>query len=73
MISTGTARGVGLLWMWSPALATILAQVLFWETLRELAWPLGEAKYLLLGFVMPFVYGLATCGAAWATGRTLLG
>ncbi|NIN64146.1 MAG: CPBP family intramembrane metalloprotease [Anaerolineae bacterium] len=68
MIRTGTARSVALWWMWTPAMAAILTQLLFRESLREFGWRPGRARYLLLGAVIPLLYAVVIHGTAWVTG-----
>jgi membrane protease YdiL (CAAX protease family) len=68
MHATGTARDVGALWMWSPALAAILTQWLFRGSILNLGWGLGNKKYLLLGLLVPVLYAGIIYGIAWSTG-----
>jgi len=68
MIGTGTARSVVLWWMWTPAMAAILTQLLFRDSLREFGWRPGRVRYLLLGAVIPLLYAVVIYGMAWLTG-----
>lgn len=68
-LTTGSMRGPGgPAWMWSPGIAAILTQLLFRGKVREFGWRLGEAKYLLWGYALPWLYGLAIYGTVWVTG-----
>lgn len=68
MIGTGSARSVVLWWMWAPAMAAILTQLLFRDSLREFGWRPGRVRYLLLGAVIPLLYALVIYGTVWLTG-----
>jgi membrane protease YdiL (CAAX protease family) len=68
MYSTGSARDIGVLWMWSPAAGAILTQILFRGNLRDVGSGPGPKKYLLWGLMIPLVYALIIYGIAWATG-----
>jgi membrane protease YdiL (CAAX protease family) len=68
MIGTGTTRSVVLWWMWSPAMAAILTQLLFRDSLREFGWRPGRVRYLLLGAMIPLLYAAVIYGMAWLTG-----
>ncbi len=68
MISRGSARDVGMAWMWSPGIAAVMTQVLFRGKLRDFGWRLGEARYLLLGYGVPLAYASAIYLLVWITG-----
>jgi membrane protease YdiL (CAAX protease family) len=68
MLSTGSARGVGLLWMWSPGIAAILTQVISKGSLIEFGWRLGRRRYLSLAIIIPLSYAVAIYGITWLTG-----
>lgn len=68
MYRTGSTRDVGFLWMWSPATAAILTQLLFHGSLRDFGWGLGPRKYLVWGLTIPFLYALIIYSLAWITG-----
>jgi uncharacterized protein len=68
MVSTGSARDVGVLWMWSPAASALLTQLVFRGNIRDLGWGLGQKKYLVWGLAIPLLYACAIYGIAWTTG-----
>lgn len=68
MISSGSARDTGLIWMWSPGLAAILTQLLFKGNLRVFGWRIGPLKYLILAALIPLGYSAAIYGIVWSTG-----
>ncbi len=68
MISRGSARDVGMAWMWSPGIAAVITQVLFRGKLRDFGWRPGEVKYLLLGYGVPLAYSSAIYLLVWITG-----
>jgi membrane protease YdiL (CAAX protease family) len=70
MYSTGSARDVGALWMWSPAAAALLTQLLFHGNLRDMGWGLGQKKYWIWGLTIPLLYAGTIYGFAWATRLT---
>ncbi len=65
-IGRDTGSGVG--WMWCPAIAAILTQIVFREKLSAFGWHLGEKKYLYMGLYIPFFYACAIYGMVWVTG-----
>ncbi len=67
MYASRSARDVGVLWMWSPAIAAFLTSWLFRESIRNLGWGLGRKKYLLWGLAIPFFYACIIYGIAWIT------
>lgn len=67
MYFTGSARDVGALWMWSPAIGAILTLWLSHGSIRDLGWGLGEKKYLIWGLIIPLVYAGIVYSFAWAT------
>lgn len=68
MISTGSTRDVVLIWMWSPAIAAILTQLVFRDSIRDFGWCPGKIKYLLLGSATPLLYASVIYVIAWTTG-----
>ena len=68
MVSSGSAREVGLLWMWSPGLAAILTQFIFKGRLKDFGWRPGPRRYLLLAVLIPLGYSVTIYGIAWITG-----
>ncbi len=54
--------------MWTPGLAAIVTQFIFYRTLGGLGWHPGPWRYLVWGFVLPFVYCLAIYVPVWALG-----
>ena len=68
MFVTGSARDIGVLWMWSPGVSAILTQWLFRGSIRDFGWGAGAKKYWLWGPGIPFVYALIIYGVAWMTG-----
>jgi membrane protease YdiL (CAAX protease family) len=51
--------------MWSPALAACLTKALFGESVRDLAWRWGSAKYLWLGYLIPIAYAVPVYLVVW--------
>lgn len=68
MFSTGSARDIGVLWMWSPAASAILTQWAFRGSIRDFGWRVGPKKYLLWGLTVPLLYALIIYAVAWTTG-----
>ncbi len=68
MGSTGTAQSMALPWMWSPGIAAVVTQVLFRDSLRAFGWRPGPLRYLVLGYVIPLIYGPAIYATVWITG-----
>jgi membrane protease YdiL (CAAX protease family) len=68
MASTGSAASAALPWMWSPGIAAIITQLLFRHRFRDLGWRPGPVRYLVLGYVIPWIYGLAIYATVWVTG-----
>jgi membrane protease YdiL (CAAX protease family) len=54
--------------MWSPALATFATKKIFGESVRDLAWRWGDARYAWLGYIIPILYALPVYLIAWMTG-----
>ena len=53
--------------MWSPALAAFATKVLFGESVRDLPWRWGPARYVWLGYLIPIAYALPVYLIAWLT------
>lgn len=68
MIGRGTARSVVLWWMWTPAMAGILTQLLFRDGLGDFGWRPGRVRYLLLGAAIPLLYATVIYGVTWLSG-----
>ena len=54
--------------MWSPALAAFATKRLFGESIRELPWRWGAAKYVWLGYLIPVAYAVPVYLFVWLTG-----
>jgi len=54
--------------MWSPALAAFLTKAIFQESIRELPWKWGAAKYAWLGYLIPIAYALPVYLVVWCGG-----
>jgi membrane protease YdiL (CAAX protease family) len=54
--------------MWSPALAAFATKRLFGESIRDLPWVWGRAKYAWLGYLIPIAYALPVYLLVWITG-----
>lgn len=55
MIAAGAIGGYTFPLMWCPGVAAILTQLLFQRNLRGMGWGIGKAKYLLVGYGLPFL------------------
>ena len=53
---------------WSPALAAFATKRLFGESIRELPWRWGSAKYVWLGYLIPIAYALPVYVVVWLSG-----
>jgi membrane protease YdiL (CAAX protease family) len=53
--------------MWSPALAAFSTKALFGESVRDLPWRWGPARYVWLGYLIPIAYALPVYLIAWFT------
>jgi membrane protease YdiL (CAAX protease family) len=51
--------------MWCPALAAILARLIYRRSLRGFGFTLGRARWLVLALLLPALAGLVMYGAAW--------
>src|SRR6187401_1044050 len=51
--------------MWSPALAAFATKRLFRESIRELPWGSGSARYVWLGYLIPIAYALPVYLVVW--------
>ena len=54
-----------LLLMWSPGVSALVTTRLFHHPLNSLGWRLGKPRYLLIGYLLPLLYGLAVYGLVW--------
>jgi uncharacterized protein len=57
-----------LLIMWTPGLAAILVSFLTRRSFKEMSWGLRPAKWLLVGWVIPILYGFMAYIPLWLTG-----
>lgn len=51
--------------MWCPALAAVLARLIYGRSLRGFGFTLGRARWLVLALLLPAVGGLVMYGSAW--------
>lgn len=56
-----------LLLVYSPFLAAIITRLIIDQNIKKLGWKFGKAKYLLLAFIIPIIYGIIIYGFAWLT------
>ncbi len=56
-----------LLLVYSPFLAAIITRLIIDRNIKKLGWKFGKAKYLLLAFIIPIIYGIIIYGFAWLT------
>jgi membrane protease YdiL (CAAX protease family) len=54
--------------MWSPALAAFLTKWIFGESIRDLPWRWGDAKYVWLGYLIPIAYAVPIYFVVWLGG-----
>src|SRR5438093_12089986 len=54
--------------MWTPGVAAIVTQLLFYPSLADLGWRLGPWRYLALAVLIPAVYCLAIYLPVWLAG-----
>ena len=54
--------------MWTPGIAALLTQLLFTRGISGLGWRIGQPKYLLGGYLLPFVYVSLVYGLVWLSG-----
>src|SRR5437016_3041241 len=54
--------------MWSPGLAAFATKKLFKESIRDLQWGWGNARYAWLGYLIPIGYALPVYLITWITG-----
>lgn len=54
--------------MWSPALAAFATKRIFHESIRDLPWRWGSAKYAWLGYLIPIAYALPVYLLVWLVG-----
>jgi membrane protease YdiL (CAAX protease family) len=54
--------------MWSPALAAFATKGIFGESIRELPWKWGNARYAWLGYVIPILYTVPVYVIVWLSG-----
>jgi membrane protease YdiL (CAAX protease family) len=54
--------------MWTPGIAAILTQLLFTRGIAGLGWRIGRPKFLLAGYLLPFVYVSVVYGLVWLAG-----
>ena len=54
--------------MWSPALAVFATKAIFRESVCDLPWRWGAARYALLAYLVPLAYSLPVYLIVWLTG-----
>ena len=54
--------------MWSPALAAFATKGIFGESIRELPWKWGNARYAWLGYAIPILYTVPIYLIVWLSG-----
>jgi len=54
--------------MWSPTFAAFATKRLFGESIRDLPWGWGPAKYAWLGYFIPVAYAVPVYLIVWMTG-----
>jgi membrane protease YdiL (CAAX protease family) len=54
--------------MWSPALATFATKRIFGESVRDLPWQWGSARYAWLGYLIPILYTVPLYAIVWVCG-----
>jgi membrane protease YdiL (CAAX protease family) len=54
--------------MWSPALAVFATKKIFGESVRELPWKFGDARYAWFGYLIPILYVVPVYLVVWLTG-----
>jgi membrane protease YdiL (CAAX protease family) len=54
--------------MWSPALAAFATKGIFGESIRELPWKWGKARYAWLGYAIPIFYTVPIYVIVWLSG-----
>lgn len=52
--------------MWAPGIAALATTWWTRGNLKGLGWGLGKARYLVVGYLTPLLYGLAVYAAIWA-------
>jgi len=54
--------------MWSPALAAFATKRIFGESVRDLPWKWGNARYPWLGYLIPILYTVPVYAIVWMSG-----
>ncbi|MEY2479288.1 MAG: protease family protein [Verrucomicrobiota bacterium] len=54
--------------MWSPGLAAFATKKIFGESVRDLPWKWGNARYAWLGYLIPIAYALPVYLIVWFSG-----
>jgi membrane protease YdiL (CAAX protease family) len=54
--------------MWGPAFAAFATKAIFRESIRDLPWNWGRARYVWLGYLVPIAYALPVYLIVWFTG-----
>ena len=54
--------------MWSPALAAFATKRIFGESVRDLPWKWGDARYAWLGYLIPILYTVPVYAIVWMSG-----
>lgn len=69
LIATGESSHSYSAWlMWTPGIAALLTQLLFTRGIAGLGWRIGKPKYLLMGYLLPFVYVSLVYALVWVSG-----
>ena len=69
LIATGESSHSYSAWlMWTPGIAALLTQLLFTRGIAGLGWRIGKPKYLLMGYLLPFVYVSLVYPLVWVSG-----
>jgi uncharacterized protein len=70
--TSGRLAGYSMGLMWCPGVAALITQFIFNRNVKDLGWRAGKAKYLLIGYGVPILYGGVVYVIVWLTGLGLL-
>jgi uncharacterized protein len=68
IIAAGSIHAYSAGLMWCPGAAALITQLLFQRNLRGLGWRMGKAKFNLMGYGLPVIYGGGVYAIVWLTG-----
>jgi uncharacterized protein len=68
IIAAGSVHAYSWELMWCPGVAALLTQLIFQHNLGGLGWRVGKARYMLVGYGLPVLYGGLVYGIVWLTG-----